>query len=209
MEELKYQVPFNCIIVGPTNCGKTQFLVDTLRGSYKKIFEYIILVCPTYSKNKTYQGFANNDPRFIVIQPDSSEIDDLNQILLDIEMVFSGYKTLVILDDVASSSEVKKRSNQFINLAFSARHGGISVWVLTQHLTSIAKPFRDNIGCIISFFTPNRISNQTLFDEYGGELDTEQRKQYMKILKSEKYARICFCLCHPFHICVEIPNGLK
>ena len=45
-----------------------------------------------------------------------------------------------ILDDCAVSKDLKKRSSKFINFAFSGRHEGLSVWVLTQQLTSIAKP---------------------------------------------------------------------
>lgn len=151
-------------------------------------------------------GFATNDPRFIIISPDSSDIDNLNQILIDIELVFSGLKTLVILDDCAVSSDLKRRSNQFVNLAYSGRHSNISVWVLTQHLTSIVKSFRENVGCIVSFHSPSQASNQTLFDEYGAGLDSESRKGYLKILKSEKYSRVCFCLRHPYQSYVEIPN---
>lgn len=209
MEELRDKLPFHCIITGPTNCGKTEFLLSTLRTSYRRIFEYIVLICPTYLNNKTYQGFAKNDPRFFVLIPDASNDEELNDILTDVVVFFSGLKTLVILDDCAFSKDVKKRSNKFINLAFSGRHENISVWVLTQQLTAIAKPFRENAGCIISFFTPNKISNQTLFDEYGENLDVEHKKHFMKILKSEKYSRICFCLRHPFHTYVEIPNTLK
>ena len=38
---------------------------------------------------KTYQGFANNDPRFIVISPDASNVDEVNDILSDITTVLS------------------------------------------------------------------------------------------------------------------------
>ena len=166
MEELKDKLPFHCIITGPTNSGKTEYLINCLRTSYKNVFEYIVLICPTYINNKTYQGFANNDPRFIVISPDASNVDEINNILSDVILVFSGYQTLVILDDCAFTKDLKQRSNTFINLAFSGRHENISVWVLTQQLTAIAKPFRENVGCIISFYTPNKMSTQVLFDEY-------------------------------------------
>ena len=50
MEELK--VPFHCIITVPTNCGKTKYLIEqlieNLRGPFKNVFDYIILICPTY-----------------------------------------------------------------------------------------------------------------------------------------------------------------
>lgn len=208
MEELLEELPFHCIITGPTNSGKTEYLTHLLRTYYRCIFEYIVLICSTYAKNKTYRGFARQDPRFITLSPNASNVDEINQILSDVSLVFSGHRTLVILDDCAFSKELKQRSNKFINLAFSGRHENISVWVLTQQLTAIAKPFRENVGCIVSFFNPNKTSNETLFNEYGGDLDLEHRKKFMKILKSEKYSRICFCLRHPYRVYLEIPNAL-
>jgi len=199
MEELKDQVPFHSLIIGPTNCGKTQYLIDILRGPYRHVFEYVILICPTYSKNKTYQGFGKNDPRFIVLSPDASSVDEIDEILSCCKEVFSGHETLIVLDDCAVSKDLKQRSNMFINLAFSGRHEKISVWVLTQQLTSIAKPYRENIACVISFFSPSRISKQILFDEYGGDLSVEHKKEFMKILKNNKYAHVCFCLMYPYY----------
>ena len=56
MDELVDKLPFNCIIAGPTNCGKTRFLVDKLSGPFRKKFEYIVLICPTYTINETYKN---------------------------------------------------------------------------------------------------------------------------------------------------------
>jgi len=208
MEELKDQVPFHCIIVGPTNCGKTKYLVKTLRGAYRNVFEYVVLICPTYSKNKTYQGFANKDPRFIVLSPESDNVDEINDLLSCCQTVFSGTNTLIILDDCAFSKDLKQRSNKFIKLAFSGRHELLSLWVLTQQLSSIAKPFRENVGCIISFYNPNLLCEKTLFEEYGGNMPLEERKSFIKTLKSEKYSRMCFSLRHPYHHYLEIPSNI-
>jgi len=205
MDELKEKIPFHCIITGPTNCGKTKYLIDKLRGTFRYVFDYIILICPTYERNKTYKGFAKGDKRFIVLSPPNEE-DEINKFLEDIETVFSGKQTLVILDDCAFTKDLKQRSNKFISLAFSGRHLNISLWVLTQQLTAIAKPFRENVACIICFHTPNKKANQTLFDEFGGDLSIENKKHFKEILKTEKYSRILFCLRHPFQAYVEIPK---
>ena len=80
MNELVHKTPFHCIITGPTNCGKTRYLVDQLRGPFRYVFEYIVLICPTYIHNKTYEGFARGDPRFFVFCPnDFEEIEELLQ----------------------------------------------------------------------------------------------------------------------------------
>ena len=205
MNELRDKIPFNCIITGPTNCGKTQYLVDQLRGHFRGAFEYIVLICPTYAHNKTYRDFAKGDKRFLVLSPDASDQNEINDLLTDCSSFLSGENTLRILDDCAVSKDLKKRSNKFIDLAFSGRHNGISVWVLTQQLTSIAKPFRENVACVVSFYNPSQIAMKMLFEDYGGTLETDARKRLEKALKKEKYARMCFCLRHPFQSYLEIP----
>ena len=205
MNELVDKIPFNCIITGPTNCGKTQYIVDQLRGHFRGVFDHIVLICPTYIHNKTYRGFAKGDKRFWVFSPDSSNEDEIDYLLALCSTLFSGENTLIILDDCAVSKDLKNRTNKFINLAFSGRHIGISVWVLTQQLTSISKPFRENVACVVSFYNPSETAMKMLFEEYGGALDAEKRKRYKKLLETEKYARLCFSLRHPFEKYLEIP----
>ena len=162
MDELADKIPFNCIITAPTNSGKTRYLIDKLRGSFRYLFEYTILICPTYAKNKTYRDFAKGDKNCFVFMPDASNQDEINEILDCCYTLFSGANTLLILDDFAVSRDLKKRSNKFIDLAFSGRHSGISVWVLTQQLTSISKAFRDNVACVVAFHNPSQVNKNTL-----------------------------------------------
>ena len=206
MEELRDKNPFHCIITGPTNCGKTRYVIDQLRGSFRHVFNWIVLICPTYSKNKTYRGFAKGDKRFVVLSPDASNVEEINDLLGICENFFSGTNTLIILDDCAVSRDLKNRNNKFINLAFSGRHAGLSVWVLTQQLTSIAKPFRDNVACVVAFHNPSQIGMKSLFEEFGGDLDSETRKNLMKNLKSENYSALCFSLRNPYHCYLRIPS---
>ena len=67
----------------------------------------------------------------LLVSPDASNCDEINDLLHECGDLFSGTNTLIILDDCAVSKDLKK----FINLAFSARHEGLSVWVLTQLLS--------------------------------------------------------------------------
>ena len=205
MNELRDKIPFNMIITGPTNCGKTKYLIEQLRGPFRKVFEYIVLICPTYAKNRTYRGFAQGDKRFLILSPDASNSDEIDSLLTDVSLLFSGTNTLLILDDCAVSKDLKNRSNKFVDLASCGRHDGLSVWVLTQQLTSIAKPFRENVSCVVTFHNPSHVSMKTLFDDYGGELDIETRKKFMKLLKTERYSRLCLCLIYPFECYLEIP----
>ena len=204
MKELVNKTPFHCIITGPTNCGKTRFLVDQLRGPFRYVFEYIVLICPTFFHNKTYRGFARGDPRFFVFCP--NDLEEVEELLQACRTLFSGTNTLIILDDCAVSKELKKRSNEFIRLAFSGRHEGISVWVLTQQLTSISKPFRDNVACIVAFHNPSYLSTRVMFEDHGSGIDADTRTALINALKSNEYSRLCISLRHPFDWYLELPH---
>jgi len=65
---------------------------------------------------------------------------------------------------------VKGRTGELVKLGFSARH---QVWVLTQQLSSIAKPFRENVAAIVLFYTPSAKTTKAIFEEYAGELSHE------------------------------------
>ena len=71
------KLPFNALIVGPTNSGKTQYLINQLRGPFRYKFDYIVLFCPTFVKNKTHKGFVDRDPHIYVIVCLQHEIEDL------------------------------------------------------------------------------------------------------------------------------------
>ena len=73
---------------------------------------------------------------------------------------FEKTNTLIILNDCATLKDVKGRTSQLVSLGFSAG-AGISVWVLTQQITSIAKPFRKNVAHLFSF-TLHRVRPQRL-----------------------------------------------
>ena len=57
-----HKLPFNALIVGPPNSGKTQFLVNQLCGPFRGKFDYIVLICPTFAHNKTLYRFRKIDP---------------------------------------------------------------------------------------------------------------------------------------------------
>ena len=62
------KLPFNALIVGPTNSGKTQYLLNQLSMAPSgEKFDYIVLFCPTFVKNKTYHRFVDKDSRIFVI----------------------------------------------------------------------------------------------------------------------------------------------
>ena len=191
------KIPFNTLIVGPTNSGKTQFLVNQLCGSFNGKFDYVVLICPTFVYNKTLYWFGERDPRLYVIICKQHQVEIWLKLA---SFAFEGTNTLIVLDDCAASKDVKGRTGELVKLGFSARHAGISVWVLTQQLSSIAKPFRENVAAIVLFYTPSAKTMKAIFEEYTGELSHAELKQMISRLKERKFAHLVFSLRFPFSI---------
>ena len=179
-------IPFNALIVGPANSSKTQFLVNQLCGPFNGKFDYIVLICPTFAYNRTLCRFGERDTRLYVIICEQHRVEIWLKLA---SFSFEGTNTLIVLDDCAASKDVKRRTGQLVKLSFSARHAGISVWVLTQQLSSIAKPFRENVAAIVLFYTPSAKTTKAIFEEYAGEL-----------LPICPYAHLVFSLRFPFSI---------
>ena len=52
------KIPFNDLIVGPTNSGKSRFMVDQLYGPFRGKFDYIVLICPPSRTTRPTTGLA-------------------------------------------------------------------------------------------------------------------------------------------------------
>ena len=108
--------------------------------------------------------------------------------------------TLIFLDDCAASKDVKGRTGQLVNLVFSARHIGISVWVLTQKLTGITASFRENVVAIVLFYTPSAKTTKAIFYDNAGELSMEEYKKLISKLKEQKFSHLVFSLRQPYGV---------
>ena len=156
-----------------------------------------MLICPTFAYNRTLHRFGERDPRLEVIICEQHKVETCLKVA---SFVFEGTNTLIVLDNCAASKDVKGRTGELVKLGFSARHAGISVWVLTQQLSSIAKPFRENVAAIVLFYTPSAKTTKAIFEEYAGELSHNELKQMIAKLKERKFAHLIFSLRHPFSI---------
>ena len=179
-----------------TACGKTQFLLDFLEREYFGCFESIFLICPTFEWNTTWRNWKYyNDDDFYAIPCDQDEVEKWLKYIVNFSR---GSKSLIILDDCASGKCIKNRTSELVKLGFSARHFNLSVVVITQQLTSIAKPFRENISKLVTFYNPNKKDMNTILDEYLGLASKEEIKKILHILKTKKYSSLEINLVFPF-----------
>ena len=182
------QPPFNMLIVGMTGSGKTQFLLDMLETEYNRVFDYIIIVCPTIEWNTTYINWNHLSDHGVIQIPCSQEM--INHVLQAVSTIFRGTNTLIVVDDCAASLAVKKRVSELMRLAFSARHYNLSVIVLTQQLSSVAKPFRENISRLVTFYNPSRKDMKVITDDYLNGVPQETITEITKILRDEKFTAL-------------------
>ena len=115
-----------------------------------------------------------------------------------------GTNSLVVLDDCASSQTVKNRTSELVKLAFHGRQIGLSTIVITQQLTSIAKPYRMNVSKVVFFYTARKNDRRDIFENYLC-VEKEEEKKIMGTLKNEKYAWLDILTVHPYTHKVVIP----
>ena len=193
--------PHNMLISGITNCGKTHFVLDLLETEYKDFFNKIILFCPTYISNKTYErewiNKSIDKENFIVFPPDVVK-DNLNECLkIATETFKNNGNVLFLIDDCANLHDVKKKKSELCNLAFSGRHLGISVWVINQKYNSVVKDFRENIRFLVLFYNKDRQSLKDALDE-NNIIDKDDRDSYINELKKIKGSKLLLRLEHPY-----------
>ena len=204
MSDLTLETPFNMMIVGMTGCGKTYYLLNMLEKEYFGHFECIFLICPTYNRNKTYQEWIYKDcEHFYPIPSDQNSVEDFIKYIVN---NFEDTNSLIILDDCASTQFVKKRSSELVYLGMHARHHGFSSIVITQQLTSITKPYRENISKLVTFYNPSKKDMKTITDEFL-DVENEEIKEIVQKLKNNKYARLEILLRIPYTHEVIVPTN--
>ena len=63
--------PHSAMFVGVTACGKTEFLLRLFETVSNNHFEFIVILCPTISDNKTYlsrNGFLTTGMFLLLIR---------------------------------------------------------------------------------------------------------------------------------------------
>ena len=172
--------PINVLISGPTFCRKTFALLKMFENEYFKKFKDIVLLCPTYYWNKSYLNWKyHSDPKFICLHTSHDNVDKTLKYVVE---TYKRKSTAIILDDCARSQDIKDRTGEVTATAMGGRHHNHSLFILTQQLTSVAKPARENIGKLVVFYTPSRKDIKLVCDEYLYGVDDEKIENIIKQL---------------------------
>lgn len=180
-----------------TGCGKTHFILDLLEIEFKNKFDYIIIICPTFLYNKTYdRKFIHFDRDVIPLVID----DRLNEAL---DRLINIYKdpleqTLIIIDDCANLYDAKLKATALTKLAFHGRHLNLSTWIITQKYNAIVKDFRENVKVLVLFYDKDKKSREAAFEENDIGIEKDEKYEIIKKLKTEKNSKLVMKLFPPF-----------
>ena len=106
---MRLEYPHTALIIGQTGCGKTKFVLNLIETKYKKVFEHIVIICPTIEYNEAYKNvkWVWEDDEVHVNKLESRDLDEALGVYLEI---FRGDTTLYIIDDCAGSKELLHRN---------------------------------------------------------------------------------------------------
>lgn len=127
-----HNIPFNALIVVPTNSGKRQLLVNQLCGPFCDRFDYVLLICPTFAYNKTLFQFAERDSWLFVIVCEQHKVEFWLKV---VSSLLDGTNSLIIIIICAALKDVQGltvKARQARHFRFPRRHQPVDV---TQKLS--------------------------------------------------------------------------
>ena len=183
--------PHCALIIGQTGSGKTEFCLDLLETEYLYVFQNIVIICPTFNDNATYQSrtWMKKDPNINKIIPGKF----FNEALEYFHKKFKNQPTLFIIDDCSADRHLTQKKKELSKLAFSGRHTNHSVWILTQKYNSVLTDFREQVRWLALF----KCKDKDNFDECLRENDVienkDDREYVRKQLKIVPHLKLILC----------------
>jgi hypothetical protein len=152
------------VFIGRQGSGKTSLMINIVKRLYKKCFHYIYVFMPQTSRN----SLANNI--FDKYLPEEQIYEELNQdTISDLyarlkENSASGYKSLVIYDDVQKALKNNSVLLSLKNIIANQRHLGVVNLILLQNYMALDKSLREIISNIV-LFKLNKTQTERIFLE--------------------------------------------
>ena len=187
--------PHTTIFSGPTNCGKTQRVLDLIEKEYEHHFENIVILCPTIRWNRTYierpwiwrLGY---DDYVFVFEPK----ENLFKLIEKLSESFANEETLFIVDDMIADEAFDKRRQPLLELAISGRHRKHSLWLLTQCYTALPKNLRRQKKQLFVWYGK---SDLEMIDKETNLMTSEDLAEVNDKLKQKEHAYLYVRLKHP------------
>lgn len=177
------------VLIGKSGSGKTSLLVSLLTNTKPKImkkqYESILIVMPSQSrnslKNNIFDKHIDEDNLYNNLDVDS--MDNIhNKIMSNSE---EGLRTLLILDDVASSLKNSYITKMLQKLIYAYRHYKLTIMLLVQTFKTIPPSVRKNITNLI-IFKPSMNEWNQITEEFL-EIDKNKSIDLFKLAFKNQY----------------------
>ena len=133
-----------------------------------------------------------NDPDVILIEPGNN----LYYLIEKISNLFTGDKTLFLIDDIIADETLDKRHKPLLELAISGRHRGHSLWLLTQSYTAVPNNIRRQAKMLYIWYPKNRTDLNTIHEE-NDIIGLEELARVKEKLERGKHTCLIMKMEHP------------
>jgi hypothetical protein len=99
-------------------------------------------------------------------------------------------QSLFIIDDCSAMKDLKKKNQTLSEIAFSGRHYGCSMWILTQKYNSVLTDFREQIKWIALFYCKDRDSFENALRENDVIPTLAKRTHVRDLLAQHKHSKV-------------------
>ncbi len=184
---------FNMILVGRPGSGKSNFIVNLLKGSkrdgerrgLKKMFHNIIVCSPSIAslKKNIFKNldeekmFEDFDMNFIEFVKDLTEIESEQ-----------GFNTLIICDDVGIQLRKDARVEKaYLQLAFNRRHRKLSMITTVQSYKNLPVGLRTTASHLVLWRPVNQKELIAIWEEVLGPIERKELNNFIEFLFSKKH----------------------
>ena len=140
-----------------------------------------------------HQKWVWTDPEVISIEPGNN----LYYWIEKIGNLLAGSKTLFLIDDIIVNETLDMRRQPLLDLAISGRHGGHSLWLLTQSYTAVPKNIRRQAKMLYIWYPKNRTDLSIIYEENDIIETPAELANVKKQLKQGKHTCLIMKMEHP------------
>jgi len=159
---------FFMVVTGPGGSGKTNLIQNLFRRArnyrnYFKAFHNLVMIAPPASR-ASLQKDVFDCPG--ILECDELSGDCLNEVKEQVEAESrEGFRTCMIIDDMASSLKDKDVIRELSNLINNRRHYRLSIILIVPYYNSIPLQVRRPITAIAIFHPNNKRELDSVFSE--------------------------------------------
>ncbi len=172
--------PSRLLISGRSRMGKTTFAVKLICQQFRRIVDRIIIVCPTYNIQDTFDPIRKlvqpcdvytraTKEDFVLIYKSIKKIQEFNK-----SKGNAMQRILILVDDMAGTPALHgSRISPFAHLSIQTPHWSTSMIVITQQPTNVSPSFRDNAEAIVVFPSEGVLEVEWLYRCYSSLMMNE------------------------------------